>query len=287
MLKRVICVLLRITLIPFFIREIIQRKKVTIILYHDIKADTVDRHFRVLQAKYNIISLRDYLAARTLREPNRLPPKALIITFDDGHRGNYELRPVLERYKIPVTIFLCSGIVGTNRHFWFRQNINNSRDKQWRKMAKVQRWEILMETGFEETKEFSDRMALCDDEIRDMINLVDFQSHTVFHPILPHCSDNRAQREIGESKKELESKYNIDIYALSYPNGDYSDRDIQIAKEMGYKCGVTVDLGFNSENSDLFRLKRICMDDEAGISELLVKASGLWEYIKRKLRSQY
>jgi len=141
--------------------------------------------------------------------------------------------------------------------------------------------EILRKLGFEREKEFEDRQALSKDEIEEMKNIVDFQSHTMFHPILTKCSAERANKEILQSKMDLENNYGLRIYALSYPNGDCSDREILMAKKAGYECGITVDLGFNSQNTDLFRLKRICIDDVADINELLVTVAGLWDFLLR------
>jgi peptidoglycan/xylan/chitin deacetylase (PgdA/CDA1 family) len=148
------------------------------------------------------------------------------------------------------------------------------------KIADENRLEILNRHGFDETQEFDERQALSKLEIEDMKEIVDFQSHGMSHPFLPRCSTERARQEIFQSKEDLENKYGLKIYALSYPNGDYSDREISIAKKTGYNCAITVDVGFNSNNTDLFRLKRISMNDDADASELLVKASGLWAYIK-------
>ena len=78
---------------------------------------------------------------------------------------------------------------------------------------------------------------------------------------------------------ELERRYKINIYALAYPNGDYSERDLRLAQQAGYRCALTQDPGFNDRTTDLFRLRRIPVQDESSISELLVKASGLWGLI--------
>ncbi len=285
MIRELVCVLLRLTLIPTFIREVIQRKRVTIILYHDINPNLAEKHFKVLKNKYNIIALKDYIEARKSGKVKQLPPKSLVITFDDGFKINYRLKPIIEKYKIPITIFLCSGIVGTKRHFWFEHSIKNNNLERCKNLPDAERLEYLKKFGFEETKDFKNRMSLSEKEIRDMKNIVDFQSHTIFHPTLPKCFTNRVRKEILHSKKQLESDYGFKIYALSYPNGDYSDREISIAKNAGYECGITLDLGFNSQNTNLFRLKRICISDRADVNELLVTVSGLWELIKRVLNT--
>jgi peptidoglycan/xylan/chitin deacetylase (PgdA/CDA1 family) len=284
MLRKIPFLLLRLTGIPFFVREVIQRKKVTIVLFHDISPDRVDMHLRVLRSKYNIISLQDYVRAKEAGRVDELPPKSLIITLDDGHKSNYELKPLLERYDVPATIFLCSGIVDTKRHFWWYHKISNDHSlKDLKNIPNKERLEILRGFEFEETKEFDDRQALSKNEIEDMKLMVDFQSHTVFHPVLPNCATEEAYKEISQSKKDLEEMYGLKIYALSYPNGDYSDREISIAKKEGYTCGITVDVGFNSQDTDIFKLKRLSIRDGADINELLVKASGIWRYLNKNI----
>ncbi len=280
MIRKLLFVLLRLTCIPLFIREVVQRRRVTIILYHDIEPDIASKHFKILKSKYNIISLKDYVEARKTGEVGKLPPKSLIISFDDGYKGNHSLKPLLEKHGIPVVIFLCSSIVGTKRHFWWEHNIGNYTTAYMSKIGTEKRLDILNKYGFNEAKEFGDRQALSRGEIEDMKGIVDFQSHGMFHPFLPRCSTERVCKEIFQSKENLENNYGLKIYALSYPNGDYSDREISMAEKAGYECAVTVDVGFNSDNTDLFRLKRISIRDGADISELLVKASGLWVYIK-------
>src|SRR5882762_2287965 len=111
--------LLRFSGLPFLIRELWQRNRVTIVTYHELDPAHADVHFLTLRARYNVISLSHFLAARSSRTVESLPRKALIITLDDGHRSNFDLRSVIEKHRIPVTIFLCSGIVGTHRHYWW------------------------------------------------------------------------------------------------------------------------------------------------------------------------
>jgi len=110
--------------------------------------------------------------------------------------------------------------------------------------------------------------------------VTDFQSHTVFHPILPGCSMERARREIVESKEALESEHGLKIYALAYPNGDYSEREVGLLHNAGYTCGLTMDPGFNDSKTDAFRLRRVALSDDAGVNEVIVKTSGLWALLR-------
>src|SRR6266487_2262873 len=47
-----------------------------------------------------------------------LPDKSVAITFDDGYADNlYAAKPLLEKYEIPATVFVCTGYVG--KEFWW------------------------------------------------------------------------------------------------------------------------------------------------------------------------
>ena len=81
---------------------------------------------------------------------------------------------------------------------------------------------------------------------------------------------------------KLEKDFDLIINAIAYPNGDYSNRDIKLVKKAGYKCGLTVDFGYTSKNTDLFRLKRLSINDSIDLKEIIVKASGLWAFFKTR-----
>ena len=134
--------------------------------------------------------------------------------------------------------------------------------------------------GHADRRGYETRQSLSQAEIAEMKSAVDFQSHTVFHPILPACSIERASWEIIGSKEALESEHGLKIYALAYPNGDYSDREVELLRNAGYTCGLTLDPGFNDSETDPFRLRRVALPDDAGIDEVIVKVSGLWAFLK-------
>ena len=270
---------LRISGLPFLVRELVQRNKVTILLFHDISKETAEQTFSYLSRKYNIIDLNDFIAAHEKNDGSTLPKKSLIITFDDGHIRNYEILSIVRKFNIPVTIFLCASIINTNRHFWFRSDTLLVPVSEFK--HKSDDWyKDLLEYGFEKDKEFDNPQALQNHHIEEMKHYFNFQSHTLYHPILPKCNEREAKNEIFDSKEILENKYGFKINAISYPNGDYSEREILLSKEAGYKCGITVDFGYNTIKTDFFRLKRLSVNETKDINELIVRASGLWSFFK-------
>lgn len=274
--------ILRFSGLPFLFRELIQKKRVTILLFHDITEDAAEKAFLYLSRKYNLISLTDFIDACERQDKSKIPHKALIITFDDGHIGNYKLLPVLKKQNTLITIFLCAAIANTNRHFWFRYENSGVSIGELKQKTNKERLLLLSEAGFEQEQEFDRPQALNKAQVSAMKEYVNFQSHTLFHPVLPACDDVEARKEIFNSKELLEREYNLKINALSYPNGDYSERDIKLSKEAGYRCGITVDYGFNTIHTDLFRLKRLSVNDSANLNELIVKASGVWAFLKTR-----
>jgi peptidoglycan/xylan/chitin deacetylase (PgdA/CDA1 family) len=263
---------------PALLRATVQRRRVTILVYHDPRPAVLEHHLRVLCRAYDVISLRRYVDACTGLGATDLPRKALVVTFDDGYASNFDLRDVLRRHGVRPTVFVCTGIVGTLRSFWFR---HAEGVESLKRIPDAERVSRLAAAGFDPAADRAPREALSDAEIAELAQIAEIQPHTVTHPILPRCTDDHARVEIAEGKQHLEQRYDIDAYALAYPNGDYTEREIALARSAGYRCALTVGGRTNARNADLFRLHRIAIDDFDGIDELLVKASGFWPWLER------
>jgi poly-beta-1,6-N-acetyl-D-glucosamine N-deacetylase len=267
--------------LPLLVRHALQRGRVTILYYHDIDPADLSRQLSILGERYHFIRLRDYVDARLSGDMHALPEQALVVTFDDGLKGNYDLLEVFRRHGVVPTIFLTSGIVGTNRRFWTMMPSDRSEVERLKRVPDPERLAALASMGHAETDTFPERSALSRAEVDEMKGSVEFQSHTVLHPILPMCSDERAWTEIADSKSDLERDYGLDIYALAYPNGAFSERVIGLSKRAGYRCAVTTVPGLNDAHPDLFRLRRLSIPDDASRDEVIAKASGLSDYLKR------
>jgi len=285
-LRRFVAFVFAISGITFCIREIFQRGKVIIVIYHDPEPDVFKKHMAYLSKVYNFVPLSDLVAAIQSRDWSGVPKKGLVVTFDDGIKQTYELLSLFRKYKVIPTIYLCSHIVGTYRKFWFRAGLENySRLKQ---VENSQRLEALKEAiDYEPDKEYSDRQALNWEEIREMSPDVDFQSHSQSHPILINCSDEECREEIEGSKAQLERDLNKSVEHFCYPNGDYSAREVNFVKNAGYTSARSVDIGWNSVNSDPYRLKAMYVDDDATINVLKVQAAGILGYIRHLRKGRF
>ena len=188
------------------------------------------------------------------------------LTFNDGGGG--------WAHAADTELLLLAG---------FRHNGTGRRSSELRRLPNRQRLRRLQEAGFAQDAEYGTAHALTRSQIEEMKPWVDFQSHTLFHPCLPRCSGPEAHEEICSSRDLLQRRYGLQINAIAYPHGDYSDRDIELCRRAGYECGITVDCGFNTIRTDLFRLKRLPVNDTEDLNELIVKASGLWECVKSAL----
>lgn len=253
--------------IPLLVRELMHRNKVSVLLYHDISPDVFTKHLTYLSKHCNIISLETLVSAIHDKDFSQISPKSVVITIDDGHAGNMKLLPIIKQYQITPTVYVCTQIINTHRYFWFRIPKQTKKDKEHlKRLPNVERLACLKDSyGFEPENECQDRQALNIDEIRQMMACVDFQPHTQFHPILPQCNDIEAKQEILGSKANLEELLGKECLHFSYPNGDYSERELEIVKSAGFRSARTSDIGWNTTDTSPYQLKAIPMSDDAGL----------------------
>lgn len=270
--------------LPFAVRQFLQRRRVTILVFHDPQPTDFSRHLAALARRYSIISLLDFAHALRQKSFAGLPPRPLVITLDDGHRGNINLLDCIRLHATRPTIFVCSDIVGTNRRFWFlsapEEAVPTSR------VPDRVRLERLSAKGFREQDEHLEPEALTWEEVERLAAHAEIQSHTATHPFLPQCSTSKAMKEIVGSKRTLEERVPDAVYAIAYPSGSYSERDCGLVAKAGYAIALTCDPGFNNIETDPFRVKRMVIGDSDSVPVLLAKASGLWWIVKYAIRKR-
>ena len=100
-----------------------------VLLYHRVFKPTIDsqllsvypenfeQHIIFLKENYELIStqtLKERIITKTLTN------RSICLTFDDGYFDNFsEALPLLQKYQIPATIFVCTGNIGTENEFWW------------------------------------------------------------------------------------------------------------------------------------------------------------------------
>ena len=107
LLKEFIGGLIRFTglflLINWFLRE-----KVTILLYHNPKVGIWEKHLKYLKKHFNFITLDTLIHSLCDKKWSLIPRNPLIITIDDGYKGNFELLSLFKKYDVKPTIYIVS-----------------------------------------------------------------------------------------------------------------------------------------------------------------------------------
>ena len=286
-LKNMVATLICLSGIHILIREFFCRNRVAILMYHDPKPMVFAKHIAYLSRHYTVVSLDTLVAAIYQKNFSRIPPKSVVITIDDGHAGNIELLPLFKQYRIRPTLFVCTQIINSYRHFWFKiEGQSKPERERLKQLPNAERLAHLKQTvDFEPEKVYPDRQALNIEELKAMKADVDFQPHTQSHPILPHCTETECRQEIIGSKADLERLLEIECSHFSYPNGDYTEREIEIVKTNGFRSARTTVIGWNTHKAAPYQLKTIPITDDAGFAPFRAQLTTIPQRLNQVLNS--
>ena len=285
-------------------------KGAAIIMYHSVMDDPA-RHadsvgniihsteaFRgqveVIARHYNPVTLDDVVGF--VNGERELPPRPVVITFDDGYRDNYEVaHPVLNRAGVPATFYVTVGCVDRKQLPWpsrVRFTFLKSKRMDWsepdgRKWALGNSEERIK--AFERASEYCGKLAghaqdtyvasleseldaklpddrqdlmLSWDQIRGLVragHLVG--SHTISHPNMAHIPHSELNEELNTSKRRLEQELSQPVSHFSYPcpalQPHWSDFTVEKSREAGYRTAVTTNGGLVRKHDNLLCLRRI------------------------------
>jgi peptidoglycan/xylan/chitin deacetylase (PgdA/CDA1 family) len=188
-----------------------------------VSAQQFRSHLRLLrQMGYSGIGLNTY--AERLRHHQKIRPKTLAISFDDGYEDNLTVAlPILKEFGFTATIFGVTGHVG-GRNIW---------DGGGMRLLSKEGWRLLRREG------------------------IDVGSHTVHHPHLPRLGIDQARQEIQESKEQLEDLLGESISTFAYPYGETNDAVEKLVHEAGYTAGYATDHAPARHEQNPFRVRRI------------------------------
>jgi peptidoglycan/xylan/chitin deacetylase (PgdA/CDA1 family) len=150
---------------------------VPVLMYHSVAPEMKDWVFRYLSLDPVVFEdqisalarsgyvpvflseLHDYVSGK-----RRLPPKSIVLTFDDGYVDNWVFAfPILRKYGFKATIFVSTDFIDR------RDTIRRTLDDVWQGRCK---YEDLTWRGF-----------LCESEMKSMLSsdLIDIQAHGKTH----------------------------------------------------------------------------------------------------------
>lgn len=278
--------------------------------------DFVRRHFNVLPLEEALERLRS----------GTLPNRSAALTFDDGTR-NLATRagPVLRDLGLPAAVFVATGPMGTGEALWpdrlflafartkvpdvdltefgfgrcsLRDDASRfqTRDavieyfKRLPDAERIARVESLVATLGPTFDAYGGPFEMLSwDEARGLASdgLVSVYPHSVTHPILSRCSDEKVEYEISESCSAVQREIGCAPAVFAYPNGgpdDFDERARAALRRNGVRWALATTNGYADHVSDPFALRRIGIGSNLSFAMFRLKVSG-FALPRRRLRA--
>lgn len=71
----------------------------------------------VMRRRGTVLPLEEFIGRV---QSGTMPRRAIVVTFDDGYADNLlTARPLLDRYGVPATVFVTTGVLAEPREFWW------------------------------------------------------------------------------------------------------------------------------------------------------------------------
>lgn len=192
-----------------------------------VSKDAFEAQMRGLaSAGYRFLSNTELLDALTGK--GELPPRSVVVTFDDGWRSIYDHAwPVMRELHIPATIFLTTD-------------------------AKA---EVF-------TKKAAVDAPLTPTMVREMAAAgIDFQGHGVTHGDLSRMSETEVRRELSDSRAAIESLTGRPVDTYSLPGTTRHTRElVRISRALSYRAIHTPFIGAVSPGANPMMIRRIMVE---------------------------
>jgi peptidoglycan/xylan/chitin deacetylase (PgdA/CDA1 family) len=282
---------LLVLLLKYRISRPIGKNQVVSIYFHNPSAVLFERCIRFL--KHNgFVFIDQNELLKMIQNSGINGQKSAFISFDDGRSGNLKLLPVIEKYKIPVTLFIAVEPIINGNFWWEYVDVIKTLTpdvKTVEDLKKMPNQERMKWVSKAKMVQSLDRSALTRRELMSLRRhpLITIGSHTFHHPITVNCNDKELLSEYMNSKRILEYWMNRPMEALSFPNGDYNERDLFFLKITGYKMAFTTKPNFVDEHSNTLEIPRFSVNDEGGKYENIAKMFGLWQRYIDPLKGRF
>jgi hypothetical protein len=90
---------------------------------------------------------------------------------------------------------------------------------------------------------------------------------------LTSCTPELCDREVIDSKSDLEQKFGTIVESFSYPFGDYNGYVASRVQAAGYRTAVTARPGRVQPGDDPFLMRRIGVNGRRGLAAFVIGAT--------------
>jgi peptidoglycan/xylan/chitin deacetylase (PgdA/CDA1 family) len=203
------------------------------------------------------VSLAEVLSAFEGGAP--LPRRAVLVTFDDGHRSVLDVGlPLLRERGIPAVAFVVAGLVDTDTPFWWTETIELAgRGGSVAGMPPLAPPDVVRalkrapddrrRDAIEELRRTASGLVtptpqLSSADLRALESAgIAIGNHTWSHPCLGRCSDDVVREEIERAHGMLEDALGHAPASFAYPDGDYDPRAAWALRDLGYRAAFLFD----------------------------------------------
>lgn len=206
----------RVPILMYHYVEYIKDSKDKIRISLHIPPNVFESQLQTLQENgYTFITTSDIDLA--LAGKIKLPPRPILITFDDGYRDFYtDVYPILKKHRAKATLYVIVGFLDRPNH-----------------LLKSQLQELAGS------------------------GLVEIGAHTMNHLWLRGGNYNTVKYEIAESRKELQVMLNLPINSFAYPFGAFDNQAIQAVKDAGFMDAMSTVPGIQASSDNAYFLYRL------------------------------
>lgn len=265
----------------------------TVLAYHEI-ADPkgFERQVQHLRAEMSPVSLDDVVVA--LAGSHTLPPRAVLITFDDGDRSVYEeATPILHAHGVPGIAFVVASLLDTDEPFWWREVEHlvgqGASTPGLPKGEPHQCVRMLKRLPDRERRHLTDQLRHSTPHVRlrmpqlrvsDLAEMegagVAIGNHTMSHPCLDRCTSTQVASEIADAHATLTAALGHAPASFAYPNGNVDERAIPVLTELGYQAAFLFDHRLaDSPPPDRYRISRLRVSSTTSDDRFRIIVSGL------------
>lgn len=272
------------------------RHHLRVLAYHGVHdVATFEEQMAYLRAGYEPVSASQVLAA--VGGGTALPPRSVWVTFDDASPTIAERAlPILVRYGIPSTMFVCPGVIDTGTPYWW-QTVEQAWAAGVRpSVAGVEQPTLGSITSALKTIPDGERRAIVAEAAGSIAQVVGspptegqitteqigryldvggtLGNHTWDHPCLNMCPPDVARDQIARAHRELESRFGTPPNVFAYPNGDHAPAAEEALAALGYDIGLLFDHRIATPDEPPLRTSRLRVNDNTTLNRYRAILSG-------------